>query len=193
MNYGYDYGYTTDYNTLFGAYAGVATVFSLALCVFAIVVMWKIFQKAGKEGWKAIVPFLNVYTLFEITWGNGWLFLLIFLSIIPVVGYIAVLVIVIMTYVKLAKAFGKSTGFAVGMIFLSIIFMAILAFDSSTYLGVPNKDGTFGKKDDLAPNPSPAAPAEPTAPQPTKYCANCGSALTEESAFCPNCGTPKAN
>ena len=43
----------------------------------------------------------------------------------------------IITMVKLAKAFGKGGGFAVGLIFLSIIFYCILAFGPSTYLGVP--------------------------------------------------------
>ena len=38
---------------------------------------------------------------------------------------------------ELAKAFGKSGGFAVGLIFLSVIFYCILAFDKSEYLGVP--------------------------------------------------------
>lgn len=190
----YEYNYYGDLNP---AVAGFASIISLALAVFAIVVMWKIFQKAGKEGWKAIVPFLNVYTLFEITWGNGWYFLLVFLAIIPILGYIAVLVLCIITYVKLAKAFGKSDGFAVGLIFLGVIFMAILAFDSSTYLGVPQKDGSFGNNNNPTPAPTPApaapvsAPAEPAAP--TRYCANCGTALPEDSAFCPNCGTPKAN
>ena len=58
-----------------------------------------------------------------------------FLLLIP----IANIVILIITMVKLAKAFGKSGGFAVGLIFLSIIFYCILAFDQSMYLGVPEK------------------------------------------------------
>ncbi len=124
---------------LFGAYAAVASIIGLIMCVFAIIVMWRIFTKAGKPGWAAIVPFYNLYVLFEITWGSGWMFLTVFLSIIPVIGVIAVFVIIILTMIKLAKAFGKSGGFAVGLIFLSFIFEAILAFDSSTYLGVPDK------------------------------------------------------
>ncbi len=106
------------------------TILSLALAVLAIVAMWKIFEKAGKPGWAAIIPFYNVYVLFEITWGNGWKFLFL---LIPVAGF----VFAIITMVKLAKAFGKSGGFAVGLIFLSIIFYCILAFDQSQYLGVP--------------------------------------------------------
>ena len=106
------------------------TVLSLAFAVLAIVAMWKIFEKAGKPGWAAIIPFYNIYVLFEITWGNGWKFLFL---LIP----IANIVFAIITMVKLAKAFGKSGGFAVGLIFLSIIFYCILAFDKSEYLGVP--------------------------------------------------------
>ena len=108
------------------------TVVYLAIAVLGIVAMWKIFEKAGEPGWAAIIPFYNLYVLFKITWGGGWKFLLL---LIP----IANIVILIITMVKLAKAFGKSGGFAVGLIFLSIIFYCILAFDQSTYLGVPEK------------------------------------------------------
>ena len=106
------------------------TILSLALAVLGIVAMWKIFEKAGEPGWAAIIPFYNLYVLFKITWGNGWKFLFL---LIP----IANIVFAIITMVKLAKAFGKSGGFAVGLIFLSIIFYCILAFDKSEYLGVP--------------------------------------------------------
>lgn len=37
--------------------------------------------------------------------------------------------------VKLAKAFGKGTGFAIGLIFLSPIFMLILGLGDSTSHG----------------------------------------------------------
>ncbi len=107
------------------------TIFGIAVTILSIVAMWKLFEKAGEPGWAAIIPFYNLYVLFKITWGNGWKFLLM---LIP----IANVVITIITMVKLAKAFGKSGGFAVGLIFLSIIFYCILAFDSSTYLGVPD-------------------------------------------------------
>ena len=116
------------------AYQGgpCTTILSLAISVLAIIALWKIFEKAGEPGWAAIIPFYNLYVLFKITWGNGWKFLLM---LIP----IANIVFAIITMVKLAKAFGKSGGFAVGLIFLSIIFYCILAFDQSQYLGVPEK------------------------------------------------------
>ena len=108
------------------------TILSLALAVLGIVAMWKIFEKAGEPGWAAIIPFYNLYVLFKITWGNGWKFLLL---LIPIAKF----VFLIITMVKLAKAFGKSGGFAVGLIFLSIIFYCILAFGDAQYIGVPEQ------------------------------------------------------
>lgn len=122
-NWNYEYGYQMG---PFG------TLLTLAIAVLGIVAMWKIFTKAGEPGWAAIIPFYNLYVLFKITWGSGWKFLLL---LIP----IANIVIAIITMVKLAKAFGKGGGFAVGLIFLSIIFYCILAFGDSGYLGVPEK------------------------------------------------------
>ncbi len=115
-----------------GAFAGLTIVYvvvCLAIAAIGIIAQWKIFAKAGKPGWAAIIPFYNLYVLFEITWGNGILFLLM---LIPFVNFI----ILIITMVKLAKAFGKSGGFAAGLIFLSFIFMLILAFGKDQYIGV---------------------------------------------------------
>ena len=161
MNYNVTYDSNVVNAAATGALAGMAVfmlIISIALAVFGIIVMWKLFDKAGKPGCAAIVPYYNLYVLFEITWGNGWLFLLTFLAIIPIVGSIAVLVIMIITMVKLAKAFGKSGGFAVGLVFLTLIFEAILAFGDSKYVGV---DGVSAEQPEAAPQPSTINPVQP--------------------------------
>lgn len=140
--YSNDYMYEDTAGAL-GFLSGIATgimLISILISLFNIIIMWKIFKKAGKPGWASLIPIYNIYVLFEITWGNGWIFLSMLAAIIPVIGWIIVLVINIITYVKLSKSFGKSGAFAVGLIFLNIIFMAILAFDSSKYLGVEKQD-----------------------------------------------------
>lgn len=106
-------------------------IVSLVLTAIALVSMWKLFEKAGEPGWAAIVPLYSLYVLFKITWGNGWKCLLM---LIP----LANIVIGIITTIKLAKAFGKSSGYGVGMVFLGFIFMPMLAFSDAQYLGVPN-------------------------------------------------------
>ena len=106
-----------------------------AVAIFSIIVTWKVYEKANKPGWASLIPFYNNYILDEMTWGNGWLFLLSLSAVVPFVGSSVAIVMHVLTSIKLAKAFGKSTGFAFGLIFLNIIFMAILAFGDSTYLG----------------------------------------------------------
>ena len=121
-----------DYDSAaYAAATGVLIVYyviALALTVLLLVGFWKVFVKAGKPGWAAIVPFYNMYCLYEISFGNGWLFLLTF---VPCVN----IVMGIILYVKLAQAFGQSGGFAVGLIFLPFIFVPILGFGSAQYVG----------------------------------------------------------
>jgi len=68
--------------------------------------------------------------------------------------------------IKLSKAFGKDTGFTVGLIFLSLIFLAILAFDKSTYLGVPTKGGNNMQPAGPQPNEFQNAGSESITPTP---------------------------
>ena len=134
----YDYSYDYDMaNGIMQMSAG-STIFSLLLSALAIVALWFLFKKAGEPGWAAIVPFYNLYVLFKITWGNGIMFLLL---LIPIANF----VIMIVTYVKLAKAFGKGGGWACGLIFLGIIFLPIMAFSKDiVYVGVPGKTPNYG-------------------------------------------------
>ncbi len=128
----YDTYYTADQVESLLAMSSGTQVWSALVSVFQIICLWKVFQKAGKEGWEAIIPIYNAIVLFKICGIDPkvlwWLLL-------PVVGWIIVIVYSIKADISLAKAFGKSSGFAVGLIFLPTIFTAILAFDSSVYNG----------------------------------------------------------
>lgn len=110
-----------------GAYV-TYIVICLAMAVLVVIGYWKIFVKAGKPGWACIVPFYNLYCLYDIAWGNGWMFLLTF---VPCVNF----VISIILCIKLAKAYGKGAGFAIGLILLPGIFYLILGFGDSKYIG----------------------------------------------------------
>ena len=101
-------------------------IFSLAFCILTLVAMIKVFVKMGYAGWEAIVPLYNAYILFKALYGNGWKMLL---TLIPLYN----IYVIIKLYLDLAHAFGKTTGFGIGIIFLSPIFMCILGFDDSTF------------------------------------------------------------
>ena len=44
---------------------------ALAIVIFSIITMWKIFEKAGEPGWASIIPIYNTYIEFEIAFGSG--------------------------------------------------------------------------------------------------------------------------
>ena len=59
--------------------AGIGTAYYLFILVFyiaCVIGMWKMFEKAGKPGWASLIPFYNLYCVYDIGWGTGWLFLL---------------------------------------------------------------------------------------------------------------------
>ena len=106
-----------------------STLFGLAIALFMIVVMWKVFVKANQPGWGCLIPFYNLYLILKIAGKPGWWLIWFFIPI-------ANIIIAIIATVAFAKAFNKGGGFAVGLIFLPIIFYPILAFGSAVYQGI---------------------------------------------------------
>lgn len=103
----------------------------LGLIVFMIASAWKIFAKAGEPGWACLIPIYSTIVLLKIV-GRPWWWL--FLFIIPFVGLIFAILVAIDT----AKSFGKSGGFAVGLLLLPFVFYPILGWGSATYQGPAN-------------------------------------------------------
>ena len=139
------YTYTTtstDDATAAGLFAGtfllVMFLIFLPLLIFYIVCLWKTFEKAGVEGWKAIVPVYNGWVLAEIAGKPGWWGIVGLAGVIPILGWIAsivALVLYVIIAIELSKKFGKDPVFSLLLIFLSVIGFAILAFGDAKYNG----------------------------------------------------------
>ena len=124
--------YESASRSLLGLGTGVLFTVGIALIaigVLQIVSMWRLYWKAGEAGWGAIVPFYNTYLLDKIVWGSGWWFLTL---LMPFGG----IVMLFATYIKIARCYGKGTGFGIGILLLPVIFLAILAFGESKYTGI---------------------------------------------------------
>jgi hypothetical protein len=106
----------------------VLCLVSLALAIFLIAAMWKVFQKADQPGWAAIVPFYNTYIMLKIGGKPGWWLLLM---LIPLVN----LVFAVWSYNMVSKSFGKDEGFTLGLVLLGFIFWPILGFGDARYIG----------------------------------------------------------
>jgi hypothetical protein len=111
-----------------GLFGGVFAIIMLAAVVVMIASMWKVFTKAGQPGWAAIVPVYNLMVLLQISGKPTW-WLVLFL--IPVANFVALFLIAI----GLAKSFGKTTGFGIGLVFLGFVFYPILGFGPAQYMG----------------------------------------------------------
>lgn len=118
-----------------GGAASVLLLFfigALIVTVILIASMWKVFEKAGKPGWAAIIPIYNIWVLFEIAGQPGWYALL---SFIPFVGWAIVLVLEIIAFLEIAKRFGRSGTFGFFLLFLIPIGWLILGFGDAQYQG----------------------------------------------------------
>ena len=100
---------------------------SLPLAILMFASLWKVFVKMGDPGWMGIIPFLNFYRIFQRTRPNE-------ATILTIVSIVCGLVSLV-AFWDLAKLFGKSGAYAIGLIFLPFIFLPILAFGDSQYQG----------------------------------------------------------
>lgn len=117
-------GYTTTTPTVSispGMLLALVLIY-LVVLVFYIAVMWKVFTKAGRPGWAAIIPIYNAYILCKIAGRSSWWVLLL---VIPIVN----IVIGVILSLDIAKAFGKGGAFGFfGLFLFALIGYPILAF-----------------------------------------------------------------
>ena len=86
-----------------------------------------VFPKAGRSRWAALVPLYNIYVLVV---GVARLSVLWYVLVwVPVVQIIAA----ILVNVEVAKRFGRSEAFGLGLALLGFIFYPILGFGPDRY------------------------------------------------------------
>ena len=103
----------------------LSVVGTLGIFFLIYSICWfKIFNKAGEAGWKALIPFFNLFIFTKIAKKPIW-WLIIYL-ILPL-GYI-------FSSLQISKLFGKNITFSIGLIVLPIIFYPILAFGKTNFI-----------------------------------------------------------
>lgn len=102
-------------------------IVAIILFIYQTFLRWKIYNKAGKHGFFAIIPFARQIVMYQVCGLSPWLMLFWF---IPVLGWFVMLVVAIMKRFCLAKEFGRGSLFGFGLLFFPPIFQSILAFHS---------------------------------------------------------------
>ena len=140
--YKYSY-YTPSYSSSYtSAKVGLA-MFSIGLIIFYLIViaaayvysgitLGKIFKKAGQPSWAAWVPFYNVWKFLELGSLPG---ALVFLTLVPGLGALALAVLRQVAAYRIGQGFGKSGEFVLLSIFVAPVWFGILAFGKATWNG----------------------------------------------------------
>ncbi len=146
----------------------IGSIIALICSIITIIGQWKVFEKAGRPGWAAIIPFYNNWVLFElgdvnpafIFFGIGGSILAaipnsinviareypvlypisIILSLISIGLSITMIVFTIKACMRLAEKFGKHPMYGLGLAFLAVVFFPLLGFDkNAVYTETKNK------------------------------------------------------
>ncbi len=136
-----------------GLSIGLVLALAVVYCVLLIVGDWKLFTKAGKPGWHSLIPILNFYDEYDLCWSG--MMGIVFCVASCISTYISnvmaepntmvatlATVLSVITFVlhavqcwKLAKAFGKGTGYFIFLLFFDRIAKAVLGLGGSQYCG----------------------------------------------------------
>lgn len=135
----------TDAATAIGYLLGGMFAMFLTVAVPLVFCLWcraRIARKMGDPFLYGFVPYLNDYLLFRRLWAKPGLFWLYMASAvlsltIPVLGTLILtpvwFVLRALNYWKLGAAFNKSVLFRIGLIFITPLFLTLLAFGKAMY------------------------------------------------------------
>ena len=132
----------------------------LLLTALFIICLWRIFEKAGEKGWKALIPVYNVFVWFKVAENGKQFWPFFFVTVLDIVAFwimktkttfldtyhynaafkilvvlftVMLLVLYVAQTFQLAKAFGKNVGFFFGLLLVPYVFYPLLAFGRTDY------------------------------------------------------------
>ncbi len=151
------YTYTTTSTKTSGNISPVFLLFVLAIILISTISMVKVFMKADRKWWEAIIPIYSNYVLLKIVGRPDWWLLLFFIPFVNIV-------VSFIVSADLAKAFGKGVGTAVLLILFPYIMFPVFAFgESYKYVG-PGGSPANPSQSPQPPTPGPTPTAPPVTP-----------------------------
>ena len=108
-------------------FALIKMLFSLAVFLLLVASAWRMYTKAGQAGWIAFVPILNLFGLLKMIGKPFWWILLYIPPLTPFTHFVVT--------VMVARRFGKSALFGVGLYFLPMFFLPMIGMGDARYLG----------------------------------------------------------
>ncbi len=108
-------------------------ILSLVFLISSLIGLWKLFEKAGEKGWKALIPFYNLWLWLQIIRKPWWWYIFI---IIPFINVFTLMLMV----VEIAKCYGKLGLFqqALASVF-PFVYLPYLGFSPNEKYTHPDK------------------------------------------------------
>ncbi len=174
----------------------------LIIVILTVIINWKLLTKMGNEGWKALIPVYNTWSLCE---GVGifphwsWIIVVASSAFAGAPGLGAIIASVVAVYfgviynIALARSFGKEDSYAILLFF----FFPIVGFFllKNDYLGakgchdiVMDDWFKFHKNDSNEAKVVSENKTEDKTKKDSKFCSSCGHELKEDDKFCSSCG-----
>lgn len=130
------------------------SVLVILIGLLPVVGKWKVYGKLGLPGWYSIVPVYADYKLCErVHRGDGArTFLMAYLIVlicswvfcwVDAVGVLLALAQLVMNIIvlnNLSHAFGKETGYTIGLVIFGFVFWTMLGFGASEPVRLDNED-----------------------------------------------------
>ncbi|KOS07911.1 signal peptidase I [Flavobacterium akiainvivens] len=114
-------------------------LFFLAVQVIHFAGTWRLYEKAGRKRWEALIPVYNAVVLMRIIRRSPWWTILLFVPIVNLIMFPVV-------WVQILKAFGKTsaTDYILGVVTLGLYIFVVNYDDKATYNGdLENKESTL--------------------------------------------------
>jgi len=105
----------------------IKLLFSAVVFIVSMVSLWRMYEKAGQSGWVGLIPILNLFGLLKMIGKPFWWIVLYIPPLTPFTHFVVT--------VMVARRFGKSALFGVGMYFFPMIFVPMIGLGNARYLG----------------------------------------------------------
>ncbi len=115
-------------------YLGILLVL-LPITILRVIGLWKLFEKAGRPGWEALIPGYCIYIMLKLSGRPAWWMIWYFIPVINIIMIIGV-------RIDFVKCYGKFTFLQhAGAVLFSFILFPVWGFDKDlAYLGASATD-----------------------------------------------------
>lgn len=110
-------------------YLGAILIF-LPITILRVIGLWKLFEKAGRPGWEAVIPVYSIYIMIKLSGRPSWWIIWYFIPVINIIMLIGI-------RIDFIKGYGKYTFLEhAGAVILAFVMFPVWGYDKETrYLG----------------------------------------------------------